>query len=182
MFLTCNSHFDFASTSARGKSGGIICIWNNLVFQKSRIQCNENYVVVEGFWIPKDIRIMWIVVYAPQNLSCKISLWSTLTNIISKWNGILVVMGDFNEVRIASERYGSNFNDRQAKIFNMFISNSSLVDIPLGGFNFTWTDKWGSKMSKLDRFLVSESFLDVFPYTTGVVLEKGNPDHHPIFL
>ncbi|GJZ15913.1 RNA-directed DNA polymerase, eukaryota [Tanacetum coccineum] len=63
-----NSHFDFASTSARGMSGEIICKWNSLLFCKSRIVCNENYVVVEGLWIPNDVRLMWIVVYDPQNL------------------------------------------------------------------------------------------------------------------
>ena len=71
---------------------------------------------------------------------------------------------------------------RGTKIFNEFIINSSLIDISLGGFKFTWTDKWGSKMSKLDRFLISESFCDVFPHVTGVVLEKGIPDHRPILL
>ncbi|GKC66704.1 RNA-directed DNA polymerase, eukaryota, reverse transcriptase zinc-binding domain protein [Tanacetum coccineum] len=115
-------------------------------------------------------------------MSCKTALWSSLANIITSWNGILVVMGDFNEVRTPSERFGSTFLERHAEIFNSFISNSSLVDIPLGGFNFTWTDKWGSKMSKLDRFLVSEYFLDIFPNAIGVVLEKGKPDHRPIFL
>ncbi|GJS47367.1 RNA-directed DNA polymerase, eukaryota, reverse transcriptase zinc-binding domain protein [Tanacetum coccineum] len=89
---------------------------------------------------------------------------------------------DFNEVREAGERHGSNFNSRQDDIFNEFISNSSLIDIPLGGFNFTWTHKWGSKMSKLDRFLISDRFHEDFPNVTGVVLEKGIPDHRPILL
>ncbi|GJU85807.1 RNA-directed DNA polymerase, eukaryota, reverse transcriptase zinc-binding domain protein [Tanacetum coccineum] len=52
-----------------------------------------------GLWIPNDVRIMWIVVYVPQNLSCKIALWSSLANLISNWDGNLVVMGDFNEFR-----------------------------------------------------------------------------------
>ncbi|GKF13137.1 RNA-directed DNA polymerase, eukaryota, reverse transcriptase zinc-binding domain protein, partial [Tanacetum coccineum] len=97
-------------------------------------------------------------------------------------DGIVMVMGDFNEVRVAGERFGSVFNDRQAKIFNEFILDASLIDIPLGGYNFTWSDKWGMKMSKLDRFLVSESFYEFFPHITGVVLEKGVPDHRPILL
>nr|GEV49786.1 RNA-directed DNA polymerase, eukaryota [Tanacetum cinerariifolium] len=177
-----NSYFDFASTSARGKSGGIICIWNSLVFQKISIHCNENYVVVKGLWTPKDVHIMWIVVYAPHNLYSKIALWSSLANIITNWNGILVTMGDFNKVRATSERYGSTFNKRNSEFFNSFISNSSQFDILLGGFTFTWTDKWGSKMSKLDRFLVLDNFLDVFPFATGVILEKGRPDHRPILL
>nr|GEW84404.1 RNA-directed DNA polymerase, eukaryota, reverse transcriptase zinc-binding domain protein [Tanacetum cinerariifolium] len=48
--------------------------------------------------------------------------------------------------------------------------------IALGDFNM------GSKMSKLDRFLVSKSFCDAFPHTTGVILEKGISDHRPILL
>nr|GFC53826.1 RNA-directed DNA polymerase, eukaryota, reverse transcriptase zinc-binding domain protein [Tanacetum cinerariifolium] len=109
-----NSYFDFSSASARGKARGIICIWNSLVFQMSSIHCNENYVVVEGLWTPKDVRIMWIVVYAPQNLYSKIALLSSLANIIANWHGILITMGDFNEVRTASERYGSTFNERNS--------------------------------------------------------------------
>ncbi|GKB66637.1 RNA-directed DNA polymerase, eukaryota, reverse transcriptase zinc-binding domain protein [Tanacetum coccineum] len=108
-----NSQFDFATSSAMGLSGGIISIWNNLVFSKSNIMCNDNYVVVDGFWIPGDVNIKWINVYAPQNLSSKLVLWSTLLNLIATWDDVVVMMGYFNEVRDASERHGSSFNDRQ---------------------------------------------------------------------
>ncbi|GJW85506.1 RNA-directed DNA polymerase, eukaryota [Tanacetum coccineum] len=129
-------------------SGGIICVWNSLVFRKSRILCNYNYVLVESLWIPNDVRLMWIVVYAPQNLSTKIALWSLLVNIIGAWDGNLVMMSDFNEVREAGERFGSVFNERQSVIFNEFINNSTLIDIPLGGFKFTWTNRWATKMKE----------------------------------
>ncbi|GKB53733.1 RNA-directed DNA polymerase, eukaryota, partial [Tanacetum coccineum] len=177
-----NVHFDFASTSARGMSGGILCLWNSLVFRKSHIVCNDNYVVIDGLWIPNDVQVRWIVVYAPQSLSGKITLWTTLENLLSNWDGISVIMGDFNEVRDEGERYGSVFCDRQARIFNEFIANNSLIDVSLGGYNFTWTNKWGTKMSKLDRFLVSESFYEMFPHAIGLVLEKGIPDHRPILI
>ncbi|GJU27390.1 putative RNA-directed DNA polymerase, eukaryota, reverse transcriptase zinc-binding domain protein [Tanacetum coccineum] len=153
-----NSHFNFASLSARGLSG------------------------VEGMWTPNNIKIMWVAVYGPQSLSSKITLWSSLANMIANWEGIFVAMGDFNEVRKVGERFGSHFNERQAAIFNTFISNASLIDVPLGGYKFTWTDKWGSKMSKLSRFLISEDFYDYFPYINGVILEKGIPNHRPILL
>nr|GFA87799.1 RNA-directed DNA polymerase, eukaryota [Tanacetum cinerariifolium] len=165
-----------------GMSGGIICLWNNLVLLKSNIICNENYVVVDGLWIPGDVHIRWITVYSPQILSNKIALWSLVLQLTVTWDGILVMMRDFNEVREAGDHYGSVFNDRQAKFFNDFIEGASLIDIPLGGYNYTWTDKWGSKMSKLDRFLVSDNFYESFPHITGVILEKGIPDHRPILL
>ncbi|GKA41220.1 RNA-directed DNA polymerase, eukaryota [Tanacetum coccineum] len=84
---------------SKGMSGGILCLWNSLVFRKSRILCNENYVVIDGLWSPDDLHIRWIVVYAPQNLSCKVALWSSLANLIADWDGVIMMMGDFNEVR-----------------------------------------------------------------------------------
>ncbi|GJT60570.1 putative RNA-directed DNA polymerase, eukaryota, reverse transcriptase zinc-binding domain protein [Tanacetum coccineum] len=84
-----------------------------------------------GLWTPNDVRIMWIVVYAPHNLSCKIALWSSLANLIANWCRGLVIMGDFN---------------------------------------------------KVDKFLISESFREVFPNVTRAVLEKGIPNHRLILL
>ncbi|GJU55544.1 RNA-directed DNA polymerase, eukaryota [Tanacetum coccineum] len=177
-----NTHFDFANSSARGKSGGILCVWNNLIFHKHRIISSDCFVAVQGLWIHNGLHIMFVTVYAPQDMPSKLMLWSQLTRLISDWNGRVVVMGDFNEVRIASERFGSVFNARQADYFNLFISNLNLIDVPLGGYRFTWTDKWASKMSKLDRYLISECTLESFPNITGLILEKGIPDHRPILL
>ncbi|GJT16877.1 hypothetical protein Tco_0875583 [Tanacetum coccineum] len=68
-------------------------------------------------------------------------------------------MGDFNEVWFASERYGTIFHASHADIFNSFIIDSHLFDVPLGGYSFTWSNKHASKMSKLDR----ESYMDYGP-------------------
>ncbi|GKF13876.1 hypothetical protein Tco_0055338, partial [Tanacetum coccineum] len=40
-------------------------------------------------------------------------------------------MGDFNEVRCKYERFGSNFNVQGANVFNSFIVNAGLEEIPL---------------------------------------------------
>ncbi|GKC35854.1 RNA-directed DNA polymerase, eukaryota, reverse transcriptase zinc-binding domain protein [Tanacetum coccineum] len=155
-----NTYFDFASTLARGQSSGILFIWNSLVFIKHKILCTYNYEVVDGLWTPRDVQKRWIVVYVPQNLASKIDLWTSLSSLMSNWDCILVFMGDFNEVHDIGERYGSVVNERQTNLFNKFIFDSSLLDIPLGGYNYNWTNKWGSKMSKLYHFLVSDSFYD----------------------
>ncbi|GJY22028.1 RNA-directed DNA polymerase, eukaryota, reverse transcriptase zinc-binding domain protein [Tanacetum coccineum] len=49
-----------------------------------------------------------------------------------------------------------------------------MFDVPLGGFHYTWTDKWALKMIKLDRFLAIEGFHDSFPHISCTVLEKGD--------
>ncbi|GKD28006.1 RNA-directed DNA polymerase, eukaryota [Tanacetum coccineum] len=68
-------------------------------------------------------------------------------------------MGDFNEVRNKNERLGTIFNVHGANAFNSFISMTNLEEVPLGGCSFTWCHRSASKMSKLDRFLMSESLL-----------------------
>ena len=68
-------------------------------------------------------------------------------------------MGDFNEVCKKAERFGSVFNVQGADAFNLFISNAGLEEVPLGGCSFTWCHKSATKMSKLDRFLISESLM-----------------------
>nr|GFA34359.1 RNA-directed DNA polymerase, eukaryota [Tanacetum cinerariifolium] len=88
-------------------------------------------------------------------------------------NGEVVIMGDFNEVRYKSDMYGSKFNAHSAMVFNSYILNSSLVEVSLGRCSFTWCHKTAAKMSKLDRFLVSESFLNSCPNINAITLESN---------
>ncbi|GJT17383.1 putative RNA-directed DNA polymerase, eukaryota, reverse transcriptase zinc-binding domain protein [Tanacetum coccineum] len=94
----------------------------------------------------------------------------------------VVIMGDFNEVRCKSNRLGSVFNARSAQMFNSFIVDSGLVEINLGGCHYTWCHKSAKKMSKLDRFLVSENLLNTSPHITAVSLDRFLSDHRPILL
>nr|GFB88807.1 RNA-directed DNA polymerase, eukaryota [Tanacetum cinerariifolium] len=91
-------------------------------------------------------------------------------------------MGDFNEVRSSKERRGSCFNPYNARCFDRFISNSSLVDINMEGYAFTWSHPSASKMSKLDRFLVSDGIFTLFPSITAICLDRHLSDHRPILL
>ncbi|GJR07924.1 RNA-directed DNA polymerase, eukaryota [Tanacetum coccineum] len=96
--------------------------------------------------------------------------------------GEVIIMGDFNEVRCKSERFGSNFNVQGANVFNSFIVNAGLEEIPLGGCSFTWCHKSATKMSKLDRFLISENLMITCPNFTATSLERYLSDHRPILL
>ncbi|GJW40974.1 RNA-directed DNA polymerase, eukaryota [Tanacetum coccineum] len=78
--------------------------------------------------------------------------------------------------------YGSNFNAHDAEIFNSFIYNAGLDEVPLGGSAYTWCLKSASKMSKLDRFFVSENLLSMCPNITAITLEQFISDHRPILL
>nr|GEU54449.1 hypothetical protein [Tanacetum cinerariifolium] len=64
-----------------------------------------------------------------------------------------------------------------ARDFNCFISSSGLVDVKMEGFSFTWVHPSAKKMSKLDRFLVSDA---EFPMCCG--LKQGDPLDPLLFI
>ncbi|GKA44118.1 RNA-directed DNA polymerase, eukaryota [Tanacetum coccineum] len=177
-----NSNFDYVHSDSVGNSGGILCIWDPNSFWRSSFTRSDYFVIVRGVWLKSGIDLMIVVVYAPQEAKEKRMLWDYLAHVSNQWVGKLVMMGDFNEVRYKSDRYGSNFNAHDAEIFNSFIYNAGLDEVPLGGSAYTWCLKSASKMSKLDRFFVSENLLSMCPNITAITLERFISDHRPILL
>ncbi|GJZ85929.1 RNA-directed DNA polymerase, eukaryota [Tanacetum coccineum] len=165
-----------------GNSGGILCVWDPRMFRKQNSTVSDYFVAIQGVWIPNAKKCLIISVYAPQEVSEKKMLWSYLNHVIDNWSGETIIMGDFNEVRSKEERYGSIFNDHYASLFNSFISSGGLVEVPLGGCAFTWCHKSGNKMSKLDRFLISEGLMGMCPNISAITLDRYLSDHRPILL
>ncbi|GJW31588.1 RNA-directed DNA polymerase, eukaryota [Tanacetum coccineum] len=69
-----------------GNSGGILCIWDPNSFRKDSVTVSDYFVIVRGVWIKSGMDILIVVAVE------------------------VVMMGDFNEVRYKSDRFGSNFN------------------------------------------------------------------------
>ncbi|GJW27226.1 RNA-directed DNA polymerase, eukaryota, reverse transcriptase zinc-binding domain protein [Tanacetum coccineum] len=66
---------------------------------------------------------------------------------------------------------------------NNKVSNPDrLVDLPIGGRSFTWMNKAGTKLSKLDRFLISKNVIDLLPEIRITALDRIWSDHNPILL
>ncbi|GJW10564.1 RNA-directed DNA polymerase, eukaryota [Tanacetum coccineum] len=181
-FLWGNYFFDHIISEASGNSGGILCAWDTNFFKKDHHTISDNFIALYGTWIPNNQKLLIISVYAPQSVSSKRMLWSYLESLITSWNGESLIMGDFNEVRCIEERWGSVFNSHGANAFNSFISNSGLNDIQLEGFSFTWVHPSATKMSKLDRFLMSNGLLSAFPLISAICLDRHLSDHRPILL
>ncbi|GAU33774.1 hypothetical protein TSUD_393360 [Trifolium subterraneum] len=92
--------------------------------------------------------------------------------------------GDFNAVRSTEERRSSREGPRSSDhlLFNRFIDDTSLVDLPLSGRRFTWYKGDGLSMSRLDRFLLSEEWCLSWPNCEQVAQLRGLSDHCPLIL
>nr|GEV12801.1 RNA-directed DNA polymerase, eukaryota [Tanacetum cinerariifolium] len=166
----------------RGSSCGILCIWEETFFRKEHVTISDYFVAIYGSWVPNKAKILLVAIYAPQDPKYRRFLWDYISILLSHWNGEVILMGDFNEVRSSDERRGSCFNSFNARIFDNFISSSSLVDVKMEGYLFTWPHPSANKMSKLDRFRVSDGVISLFPSITAFCLDRHLSDHRPILL
>ncbi|XP_071713394.1 uncharacterized protein [Rutidosis leptorrhynchoides] len=177
-----NFHFKFASSSASGCSGGIITLWDPHIFLSKRVISFANVLIVEGSFHDAPDPCFLINIYAPQSKSGKKRIWDFLHNFIALHQGNFILFGDFNAVRYPHERYGSRFSASVAADLNNFIVDSGLIDVPLGGRDFTRFNKSCTQRAKLDRFLISNSFLNRFPDMVGMIHSNLWSDHCLITL
>ncbi|GKB17044.1 RNA-directed DNA polymerase, eukaryota, reverse transcriptase zinc-binding domain protein [Tanacetum coccineum] len=131
--------------------------------------------------------IAWLGVDPGVLSPCGIRMFSQKTEFgvtitTSLWKGNIILFGDLNEVGCETERFSSNFSSSDAAIFNTFIQDVGLIDLPMRGRMFTWMNKSGSKLSKLDRFLISNSVLLAHSNMQVTILDRVWSDHNPILL
>ena len=116
-------------------------------------------LVIKGKVIPTVEEFVIFKVYAPCDLMAKRVLWEFLTPLVLNNNDLcLCVCGDFNSVRSLDGKKGRGtvFRQVDADMFNKFIDDSFLIDLPICGRLFTWYRGDGVSMSSLDWFLLYE--------------------------
>ncbi|GJS87764.1 RNA-directed DNA polymerase, eukaryota, reverse transcriptase zinc-binding domain protein [Tanacetum coccineum] len=177
-----NYSFNYACSLARGRSGGLISMWDPNNFVKEDIWCDDAFIIVKGQWKNTVGDCFMVNIYGPHNPLAKIELWNRIRDFMHTNRGKYILFGDMNEVRNAQERVGSMFSRNEAEVFNNFINDSNLSDLPLGGHSFTWMNKQGTKLSKLDRFLIFEEVINLLPDIRITALDRLWSDHIPILL
>ncbi|XP_071718081.1 uncharacterized protein [Rutidosis leptorrhynchoides] len=165
-------------------AGGQLLIWDKNCFEASDF-INFNYdrvIGVRGVWKDSGCIVNIINVHGPHDDAKKVLFWDALSSKLQDNDESCILCGDFNDVRVESDRFNCEFIEYRARRFNDFIADNRLIDIPLGGRNFTRVSDDGIKFSKLDRFLVNENFHNLWSDLTAVVLDRHLSDHCPILL
>jgi hypothetical protein len=68
-------------------------------------------------------------------------------------------------------------------MFNSIINTYALREIHLSGGQYTWSNnQLDPTLEKLDRFLMSSDWEDLFPLTTVHKLSRDISDHNPLIL
>lgn len=98
-----SSNYECDFVNPTGFSGGIMSIWDPLVFCKSHSILKRHYIATSGIWKDVPGTTTFINVYGPQSITEKCALWVELLELKRNSNGVCIIFGDFNVVRYASE-------------------------------------------------------------------------------
>lgn len=91
------------------------------------------------------------------------------------------IAGDFNVVRFQSKRSNGSRSSSHMRRFDDFISAHQLMDPPLEGADFTWSNMQDSpSFIRLDRVLMFEDWEEQFQLARQSALPNTISDHIPI--
>ncbi|MFS8003872.1 putative reverse transcriptase domain, fatty acid desaturase domain, acyl-CoA desaturase [Helianthus anomalus] len=175
-------NFEAEWVDPSGLSGGLISIWDPNVFSFVEAIKDPNFLIVKGKLKGSGQILNIGNVYGPQDLIQKRQLWEKLRYCIEGSEGMWILLGDFNAVRIPEEKCNARFNPRCAGLFNDFIYNCGFLEYGMKDRKFTWQSSNGKKLSKIDRLLVCKEFFDLWPEACLRALPKFLSDHCPLVL
>nr|GEU96458.1 RNA-directed DNA polymerase, eukaryota, reverse transcriptase zinc-binding domain protein [Tanacetum cinerariifolium] len=174
---------DLNQMKKRGDSiGGLISMSDPNMFSKDSIWCDDHFIIIKGHWNNAVGDCFVINIYGPQGSSAKSHLWNRIAEFMNEHNGKYILFGDMITVQHENERPGSFFSRTEADHFNSFINFTGLIDLPMGGHYFTWMNKAGTKLSKLDRFLISVGILEDILDIKNTTIDRMWSNHSPILL
>ena len=138
-----------------GTSGGVIIAWKKN-FELLSSFSTRHTLTVRLMQPATGADFIITTVYGPSVEGEKSEFIEELVNLMQQIHRPWIIAGDFNLVRWMIDRSGDYRNDPLMDMFNDFISQAGLVDIPIKNRSYTWSNKRPiPSFSKLDIMFTS---------------------------
>ncbi|XP_071695190.1 uncharacterized protein [Rutidosis leptorrhynchoides] len=177
-----NSDCGYIQKEAVDNSGGMLLVWDIKNYVAISACVSEFFLVVKGHWKGCDQDSIIVHVYGPHDDASKKIMWESLDYFVKSIDAAWLVCGEFNEVREPSDRLNCVFHQRWANRFNKFIAEINLIEIPISGRKLTRISDDGLKFSKIDRFLASDKFINLWDDLSVIALDRKESDHCSVVL
>ncbi|XP_020236162.1 uncharacterized protein LOC109815778 [Cajanus cajan] len=171
---------------ANNVAGGLLCIWDSRKLEVTSQITGQGYLGLVSKWIVTGDLMVIINIYAPSKRQRKKMLWDEIlekkrASPIALW----CMVGDFNSIRCLVKRVGQAtglYATTDIEMFNHFIAQMELEDVPLAGRKYTWYKPNGRVKSRIDRVLVLLGWLERWPRVAQLVLNRGISDQCTILM
>ena len=181
-YLLGNVFDQFTFLPAIGTRGGILLAWKGSVCSALQTRVDEFSISVQ---FNHDSNLPWWFtgVYGPQSDEKKLQFLQELRMVRSVCVGPWVVGGDFNLIYRAEDKNNNNLDRAMMGRFQRIINDLQLVELPLLGRKFTWSNERSSPtLVRLDRFFYSRDWEDLFPDCLMQSSSSSISDHCPLVV
>lgn len=149
---------------SQGASGGMCILWD-----KNKLEVFDtleaSHTIACAFRSRTNQSECFVaLVYGPQERKERRKLWRELGDVMSLWDMPGVIGGDFNATRLVEDRNRGNRITKEINEFNRFINNWNLVDLPLTGAKYTWSNfQEFPTCSRIDRLIINNKWDEYYP-------------------
>jgi hypothetical protein len=127
--LAGNTTFSWFSLPAKGTAGGILVGCNSNKFSASTCDILNFSVSLMISDVKTGFCWKLVVVYGSPYETGKLDFLAEIDEVMSKWKGPTMVVGDFNLVRFAADKSNLIINYRWADAFNEWIHKWGLLEL-----------------------------------------------------
>ncbi|CAN1125950.1 hypothetical protein LINPERHAP2_LOCUS3150 [Linum perenne] len=165
---------------AIGFKGGVWLAWNSNLVSFDIVEHGKQFIHAKG--VSREGSVFFLTaVYASPKATETVLLWDVLKSLAGSMNDPWAVMGYFNSILSANDkRGGAGFIRARNKSFIDTVDLCGLSDLPFQGPKFTWARN--NVLVRLDRALVNDNWMNLFPESSTIHLHKLKSDHRPILL
>ncbi|XP_026459643.1 uncharacterized protein LOC113360342 [Papaver somniferum] len=170
---------------SQASSGDILCLWDSSKIQVLDYLLGPYSITILCKNVSNGFEWMFTGLYAPcSSHTDEVYLfWRQIEQVRCFWNYPWVLGGEFNEIRFSHERSSGGDVTNGMDRFDRFISKHHLIDLPLHGDTYTWTNNQiQSIRSRIDRFLISPDWECVYPQVIQQALARPCSDHNLLAL
>jgi hypothetical protein len=126
------AYADWCFVSSRGASGGILLMRDKRLVTKLEVSVGEFVIACSFKNVEDDFVWAFMGVYGPNFDYIRCLIWEELAGLISWWDVLWCIGGDFNVTHFPSERLGGACLNAMTKFLD-FISEQGLMDLLLAG-------------------------------------------------
>lgn len=166
-----------------GASGGCITIWKCSKFFGTMSFMNDYGLSVEMTSLQSGDKWVLTNIYGPSAHEDKPAFGDWLKNIEMPDDLEWLIIGDFNLIRSPNDRNKPGGCVNEMLMFNDAISTLGLIEIPLKGNRYTWSNKQEDPLLvRLDWFFTSSNWVTTYPSTMVQALSRDTSDHIPCVI
>ncbi|XP_071685047.1 uncharacterized protein [Lolium perenne] len=168
---------------ADGRSGGMLLGFRDDSFDVGAWKMGTFFI--SASILQRNNRMKWcfILLYGPADHGRSDEFLGELAREVDASPFPVVLAGDFNLIRGASDKNNSNIYWTRVRRFNDAIAAMSLREVARVGARYTWTNKQLNPIRcVLDRVFVSPTWEAAFPLCSLSAITRIGSDHNPLLL